>query len=58
MLEISEATHIWCDVCKAIQPLIAESLTQDDLNPHPWGDLVCGVCYFVIATLSKVEVDD
>jgi chromosome segregation ATPase len=46
------ATHIYCDACGETRPLIAEPLTKDELNAEPWGDLVCGHCHFVIATVS------
>jgi len=43
---------IYCEVCGKSQPVIEEELKKDELNEHAWGDLVCGVCHLVIATIS------
>ncbi|MEM7133442.1 MAG: hypothetical protein AAF702_44510 [Chloroflexota bacterium] len=44
--------YVYCDNCEKAQPAIFEPLTSDDLNPKPWGDIVCSVCHLVLATLS------
>ena len=41
-----------CNVCNQHQPVILEPLRKDELNPKPWGDVVCAECYLVIATYS------
>lgn len=49
-------TKIYCEVCQETQPLLVERMSKDDLNGDKiWGDLLCSVCHFVIATL---EVDE
>ena len=30
-------------------------MNSDDLNDDIWGDLLCGTCHFVIATLTVPE---
>ena len=46
-------THIWCDQCKAIRPLIISDMHRDDASGRfsEASDLLCGTCYLVIATL-------
>lgn len=43
--------QVWCPCCKEWALVIEEPLHTDDLNPWPWGDIVCGRCHLVIATL-------
>jgi len=44
--------RFYCEVCGDHQEVDIEPLKKDDLNPDPWGDIVCAVCHFVIATVS------
>jgi len=48
--------RIFCEVCEEDTPLFIEPLQSDDLNGDKiWGDIVCSVCHFVIATISADE---
>jgi hypothetical protein len=48
----AEQREIYCETCGDFQPLDDEGGPHsDDLNEHPWHDLVCGTCRFVIATI-------
>jgi hypothetical protein len=49
--------EVYCETCKSNQPLIEPEPQKDDLNPHPWYDLVCGTCYSIIATIQIVPDD-
>ncbi len=49
--------EIYCETCGSNQPLIEHEPQNDDLNPYPWFDLVCGTCYSVIATIQIVPED-
>ena len=42
----------YCEVCEEFQPVEIEPIQQDELNDHPWGDIVCAACHFVIATIT------
>lgn len=43
----------YCECCGEHQPVTIEDLQTDDLNPGiAWGDIVCQICHFVIATIS------
>jgi hypothetical protein len=44
--------YFYCEVCGDHQEVDIEPLKKDDLNPCPWGDIVCKACHFVIATVS------
>jgi hypothetical protein len=46
-MEDQGVKEAYCDTCERFTPLMEEPLTQDDLNPFPWGDLFCGECYAV-----------
>ena len=46
--------QIYCECCGSFQPLVEEPMHEDSLNPYPWGDLICGTCRFVIATLREI----
>jgi len=49
-------TKIYCETCGKKQPLIIEPMSTDELNaPAIWGDLICGKCHSIVATL---EVDE
>jgi len=45
----------YCEYCETHQPVEIEPIRCDDLNPVPWGDIVCSVCHFVIATMTADE---
>lgn len=46
-------SHVWCDNCDGVQPLVEDKMYGDDaagkgyINPT---DLMCGKCHLVIAT--------
>ena len=43
----------YCEDCCDGQPVEIEPFTTDELNPDvAWGDIVCKVCRFVIASVS------
>lgn len=44
-------TKIYCDNCKKTQTLHIEKMTKDLTGEVTCGDLLCGACQFVIATL-------
>ena len=46
---------LYCEQCEGFQPVEIEPLRRDDLNPMPWGDIVCSVCHLVIATMTADE---
>ena len=43
------AEHVWCQVCRRIQPLRREYMPT--LNDHASMALICGTCHNVIATV-------
>ena len=54
----SDATHVYCESC-GDAPVIFGILEKDDLNGDKyWGDILCGKCHLVIATLSKIENEE
>lgn len=46
-------SHIWCDCCECIRPLVIGSMEGDDVSGKftDAADLLCGECHFVIATV-------
>ena len=42
----------YCEMCDEHTPAHIEPAAIDDLNPMPWGDVVCERCKLVIATYS------
>lgn len=42
----------YCEQCEQARPVLIEPLVTDDRGGLPWGDIVCSVCNFVIATIS------
>lgn len=47
-----------CEQCEDGQPVEIEPFVTDELNPDvAWGDIVCKVCHFVIASVS-VDLDE
>ncbi len=49
------ATRIYCELCSKQQPMRIDYMSKDDLNTDIWGDLLCSVCDYVIATISVDE---
>ena len=50
----SLVSHAWCDSCKAVRLALFEKLSHTSLDGcYIGGDVVCGECYLVIATLYK-----
>jgi len=45
----------YCEHCEKFQPVETEPVQRDDLNPVPWGDILCSVCHLVIATMTADE---
>ena len=45
-------THIWCDNCEAIKPLMTDEMSGRDVRGEfeKPTDLICGECRLVIAT--------
>lgn len=51
--------RIWCDNCKAVQPLIRDDLNTKDISGKYQGqDLICGHCKLVITTIFKESIPD
>lgn len=48
-------TLIYCDACERPQPLIIDPMTRDANDHRVRGDLLCGVCRYVITTLTVRE---
>lgn len=48
-------THIYCENCDSIQPMLQELMCNPAANGQPLvgGDLVCGTCKLVIATVWR-----
>ena len=47
--------RFYCECCGQSQQVVIEPVQTDELNTMPWGDIVCAVCHFVIATISADE---
>lgn len=51
---MKDATHIYCDLCKQIRPVIWRKPTMRDISGKYTGaDGVCSVCKFSIVTLYR-----
>ena len=50
-------THVWCEQCQRIQPLVLDDIQMDDATAQytSASDLLCAVCSFAIATLYTVK---
>jgi hypothetical protein len=44
----------YCENCRAFRPVIEGEPHEDALNEHPWYDVVCGVCAWVLLTVRLV----
>jgi len=54
---LSLMTHVWCEVCDAIQPTFFEGANFVDVSgKFEGGDIVCKECFFVIATAYRVKI--
>ena len=42
---------IFCESCNDYNEMLTLDIRKDELNKHPWGDLVCSECKLVIATI-------
>jgi hypothetical protein len=49
--------EIYCEKCRSDQPMLEVDPQEDDLNPYPWYDIVCGTCDWIIATVRIVPDD-
>ena len=50
-IEANPDTHIYCHVCKSIQPLVVDDPQRGTAEQFDYAtDLVCGGCQFVVAT--------
>ena len=49
---MTDTIKFYCESCMQHQPVEIEELKTDGLNDVPWGDIVCELCHFVIATIS------
>lgn len=53
---MNEDVKIYCGHCDSHEPLKIDPMTDDELsNGSIWGDLTCGTCYLVIATITVAE---
>jgi hypothetical protein len=53
-----QITHAFCDGCGEIVPVYPVVMVKDDLNEHPWSDIVCTHCHGIIATITSVHSTD
>ncbi len=44
---------IHCDVCHSLRPVVADVMPPDERKDHAAIDLLCGVCYSIVATLHQ-----
>lgn len=48
--------RFYCESCDERVPVDIEHLRKDVLNGDvAWGDIICAMCFFVIATVSAEE---
>jgi hypothetical protein len=43
--------RVWCPTCDKTQSMIFDVMKANDKNDHDTGDIVCGECKSIIATL-------
>lgn len=49
-------TFAWCSICNVVSPIYREPMTTPDVTGHfVGGDIVCGECHFIIATVFKKQ---
>jgi hypothetical protein len=54
----TDFTHAYCDNCGTIKPAIRKSLEAvDDEENFAGGDVLCGECRFIIASVYK-KIED
>jgi hypothetical protein len=49
--------EVYCKACGSYQPMIEDEPEADDNSPYPWGDITCGTCHSLIATVQVVPND-
>lgn len=56
---MKDFSHIWCQGCGAIRPLLVDYMEGDDVSAKftDATDLVCGHCRLVIDTLYNAKSD-
>lgn len=59
LLRISSGTRreVYCKACGSNQPMIEDEPEADDNSAYPWGDITCGTCHALIATVQIVPND-
>jgi len=59
LLLISSSTRkeVYCKACGSNQPMIEDEPESDDNSPYPWGDITCGTCHSLVATVQIVPRD-
>ena len=48
-------SHVWCDACQKIQPMIFDVMQANRKNDHDAADIVCDECKSIIATLLRAQ---
>ena len=48
-------SHVWCDACQKIQPMIFDLMQANRKNDHAAAAIVCEECKSIIATLHAVR---
>lgn len=49
---MNKPTHAYCNNCKKTQPCVLPKPVLNEKTRDRWGDILCGVCGFIIATLT------
>lgn len=55
---LANASHIHCDNCGKVQPLLMDFMPENDMNDHAATDLMCMVCASIIATIHHISPTD
>jgi thiol-disulfide isomerase/thioredoxin len=48
-------SHVWCDACQKIQPMIFDVMQANRNNDHDAAGIVCAECKSIIATLHAAR---
>lgn len=53
MSEPIDSSHVWCDQCESIQPMLLAPMEGRDTTGQfsKPVDILCGTCHLVIATM-------